>query len=167
LRRWREADREPFAAMNADPEVMEYFPAALTREQSDDLIEKIEAGFEIHGFGLWALELRSSGEFIGFTGLAAPEFDAHFTPTVEIGWRLARSAWSSGYATEAAQAALEFGFGQAGLAEIVSFTSTGNVRSRAVMKRIGMTRDPQDDFDHPRLPEGHPLRHHVLYRKAR
>ena len=145
---------------------MEHFPAVLTREQSDDLIEKIEAGFEVHGYGLWALELLASGELIGFTGLAVPEFEAHFTPAVEIGWRLARPAWGNGYATEAAEAALEFGFGEAGLAEVVSFTSAGNARSRAVMERIGMTRDPAEDFDHPGLPAGHPLRHHVLYRRV-
>jgi len=166
LRRWCRDDREPFAAINADPEVMEHFPAVLTREQSDDLIEKIEAGFEVHGYGLWALELLASGELIGFTGLAVPEFEAHFTPAVEIGWRLARPAWGNGYATEAAEAALEFGFGEAGLAEVVSFTSAGNARSRAVMERIGMTRDPAEDFDHPGLPAGHPLRHHVLYRRV-
>jgi RimJ/RimL family protein N-acetyltransferase len=164
LRRWCEADREPFAEMNADPEVMEYFPAVLTRRQSDDLIEKIEAGFEVHGFGLWALELKGGGEMIGFVGLAVPEFEAHFAPAVEVGWRLARSAWGHGYATEAARAALRFGFEDTGLTEVVSFTSTGNARSRAVMERLGMTHDSVDDFDHPGLPEGHPLRRHVLYR---
>jgi RimJ/RimL family protein N-acetyltransferase len=153
--------------MNGDPAVMEYFPAVLTRGQSDDLIEKIEAGFEVHGFGLWALELKDGGGMIGFAGLAVPDFEAHFTPAVEVGWRLARSAWGHGYATEVGRAALEFGFGEAGLAEVVSFTSTGNARSRAVMERIGMTHDPADDFDHPNLPESHPLRHHVLYRKLR
>jgi RimJ/RimL family protein N-acetyltransferase len=152
--------------MNADSDVMEFFPEPLSRRQSDDLIEKIEAGFEVNGYGLWALELRSTGEFIGFTGLAPPEFEAHFTPAVEVGWRLARSAWGNAYATEAAQAALRFGFEEAGLAEVVSFTSAGNARSRAVMKRLGMTRDPAEDFDHPLLPKRHPLRRHVLYRAA-
>jgi ribosomal-protein-alanine N-acetyltransferase len=165
LRRWDEADREPFAEINADPLVMECFPAPLSRSQSDDLVEKIEAGFEAHGYGLWALELRSSGELIGFTGLASPELEAHFTPAVEIGWRLARSAWGHGYATEAGQAALGFASEEAGLTEVVSFTSTGNVRSRAVMERLGMSHDPEDDFDHPGIPAGHPLRRHVLYRK--
>lgn len=164
LRRWRDADREPFAALNGDSLVMEYFPDCLTRQQSDELIERIEAGFEQHGYGLWALQVRATGELIGFTGLEAPSFDAHFTPAVEIGWRLARSAWGNGYATEGARASLAFGFEQAGLAEIVSFTSTTNRRSRAVMERIGMTHDPSDDFDHPDLPEGHRLRRHVLYR---
>ncbi len=150
--------------MNGDLEVMEHFPEPLSHEESDALVKRIEAGFEANGFGLWALEVRGSGEFIGFTGLAVPGFEAHFTPAVEVGWRLARSAWGLGYATEAATAALEFGFGEAGLSEVVSFTSIGNTRSRAVMERIGMTHDPDDDFDHPDLPEGDPLRRHVLYR---
>ena len=166
LRRWRVADREPFAAINADPQVMEHFPAPLSGEQSDELVERIEAGFEANGFGLWALEVRESGELIGFTGLAVPGFEAHFTPAVEVGWRLARPAWGHGYATEAALAALEFGFGEAGLDEIVSFASAGNARSRAVMERIGMTHDPAYDFDHPSLPAGHPLRRHVLCRQV-
>jgi RimJ/RimL family protein N-acetyltransferase len=152
--------------MNADPGVMEHFPELLTREESDALIGRIEGGFEAHGFGLWALEVRGTGEFIGFTGLAAPDFEAHFTPAVEVGWRLARSAWGSGYATEAGRAALQFGFQEAGLGEIVSFTAPANRRSRAVMERIGMSRDPDDDFDHPGLPVGDPLRPHVLYRIA-
>jgi RimJ/RimL family protein N-acetyltransferase len=164
LRRWQVADREPFAAMNADPVVMEFFPDRLTREQSEDLIEKIEAGFEANGFGLWALEVQATGEFVGFTGLAKPTFDAHFTPAVEVGWRLARSAWGKGYATEAARAAIAYGFEEAGLVEIVSFTTATNMRSRAVMERIGMTHDLDDDFDHPALPAGHPLGRHVLYR---
>lgn len=151
--------------MNADPVVMEHFPEPLSRAQSDELIERIEAGFEANGFGLWALEVLATGEFIGFTGLAVPELEAHFTPTVEVGWRLARSAWGNGYATEAGAAALNLGFKEAGLAEVVSFTSIGNQRSRAVMERLGMGRDPADDFDHPGLPRGHPLRRHVLYRK--
>jgi ribosomal-protein-alanine N-acetyltransferase len=164
LRRWRAADREPFAAMNADPVVMEYFPDRLTREQSDDLIEKIEAGFDANGFGLWALQVKSTGEFVGFTGLAKPSFKAHFTPAVEVGWRLTRSAWGKGYATEAAQGALAFGFEDVGLDEIVSFTTATNKRSRAVMERIGMTHNPDDDFDHPDLQNGDPLIRHVLYR---
>jgi RimJ/RimL family protein N-acetyltransferase len=166
LRRWREDDREPFAVINADPAVMEHFPDRLTRRQSDDLIETIEAGFESHGYGLWTLELRATGELIGFTGLAQPAFDAHFTPAVEIGWRLRRSAWGKGYATEAARAALAFGFEVAGLVEVVSFTTVANARSRAVMERIGMAHDPAGDFDHPGLPAGDPQRRHVLYRIA-
>ncbi len=166
LRRWRESDREPFAAMNSDPAVMEHFPELLSRRQSDGLVERIEAGFGANGFGLWALEVRGTGEFIGFTGLAVPGFEADFTPAVEIGWRLARSAWGNGYATEAAREVLRFGFEEARLDEIVSFTVPANRRSRAVMERIGMRRDPRDDFDHPGLSPGHPLRPHVLYRIA-
>jgi ribosomal-protein-alanine N-acetyltransferase len=164
LRRWRPGDRAPFAALNADPEVMRYFPSALTPEDSDGFIDRIEAGFGRYGFGLWALEVVAAGEFIGFTGLSVPSFDAHFTPAVEIGWRLARSAWGHGYATEAARGALASGFTDYGLDEVVSFTSLANVRSQAVMRRIGMTHDPADDFDHPRLPAGHPLQRHVLWR---
>jgi RimJ/RimL family protein N-acetyltransferase len=167
LRRWREEDREPFAAMNADPTVMEHFPAPLDRAGSDTFVDRIIAQHEQHGWGLWALEVRDTGRFIGFTGLAVPRFEAHFTPAVEIGWRLAREAWGFGYATEAALAALAAGFDELGLDEIVSFTAVGNTRSRAVMERIGMLHDPADDFDHPGLPEGHPLRRHVLYRLGR
>ncbi len=167
LRHWCEADRAPFAAMNADPAVMEFFPKPLTRTQSDALIGRIEAGFEERGFGLWALELRESGQFVGFAGLAVPEFDVHFMPAVEVGWRLARSAWGNGYATEAGRAALEFGFEWAGLSEIVSFTTAANLRSRAVMERLGMTHDSADDFEHPALPSGHPQRTHVLYRATK
>ncbi len=164
LRGWLEADLEPFAAMNADPVVMEHFPATLSRRQSDELVERVEAGFAENGFGLWALEVRETEEFIGFTGLAVPELEAHFMPAVEVGWRLARSAWGNGYATEAAREGLRFGFEEAGLSEIVSFTTPTNRRSRGVMERIGMSRDPRDDFDHPGLPPGHPQRPHVLYR---
>jgi ribosomal-protein-alanine N-acetyltransferase len=166
LRRWRETDREPSAALNADPFVMEYFPARLTRADSDQLIARIESGFDQRGYGLWALELRATGEFIGFTGLDTPSFEAHFTPAIEVGWRLARSAWEQGYATEAGLQSVGFGFEEAGLGEIVSFTSAANLRSRAVMKRIGMTHDPLDDFDHPELEEGDDLRRHVLYRMS-
>ena len=164
LRPWRDPDREPFAAMNADPEVMEHYPASLTPAESDALVERIRAGFQQHGYGLWAIEVVAGGEFIGYAGLAPASFESHFTPAVEIGWRLARPAWGHGYATEAARAALAFGFDQAGLREIVSFTSADNLRSQAVMRRIGMTHDPADDFDHPRLPNGHRLRRHLLYR---
>jgi RimJ/RimL family protein N-acetyltransferase len=164
LRGWREGDLAAFAAMNADPAVMEHFPGTLSRRESDELIERIEGGFEANGFGLWALEVQETGEFIGFTGLAVPGFEAHFTPVVEIGWRLAPSAWGKGYATEAGGAALAFGFEQGGLAEVISFASVGNRRSHTVMERLGMTHDPADDFDHPSLPPGHPQRRHVLYR---
>jgi RimJ/RimL family protein N-acetyltransferase len=164
LRRWRHGDREPFAAMNADPGVMEHFPARLTRSESDALVDRIEASFEERGFGLWALGIAGTGEFIGFTGLSVPRFDAHFTPAVEIGWRLARPFWGYGYASEAARRVLGFAFRDLGLPGLVSFTSVTNVRSQAVMKRIGMTHDPADDFDHPGLDYGHPLRRHVLWR---
>jgi RimJ/RimL family protein N-acetyltransferase len=167
LRRWHASDREPFAALNGDGRVMEHFPAPLTRAESDRLIARIEAGFERRAFGLWALEVRATGEFVGFTGLEATSLRAHFTPAVEVGWRLARSAWGRGYATEAALAALAFGFTEMGLDEIVSFTSIGNLRSRAVMERVGMRRDPAEDFDHPLVAEGDPLRRHVLYRISR
>ncbi|MEZ0070797.1 GNAT family N-acetyltransferase [Planotetraspora sp. GP83] len=162
LRRWRGSDREPFAALNADPAVMEHFPATLSRAESDAFVDQAEARFDERGFGLWAVE--TAGTFIGFTGLSVPRFTAHFTPAVEIGWRLARAAWGYGYASEAARAVLDDGFGRLRLAEIVSFTATDNLRSQAVMRRIGMTRDAAGDFDHPVLPEGSPLRRHVLYR---
>ncbi len=165
MRRWRDADRAPFAALNADPVVMEHFPAPLTREESDALVDRIKDGFETFGFGLWALEVGATGEFVGFTGLSVPRFDAFFTPAVEVGWRLARPAWGKGYASEAARAALHVGFTDHGLTEIVSFTSAGNGRSRAVMERIGMAFDRE--FDHPALPEGDRLRRHVLYRISR
>ena len=166
LRRWKDEDRAPFAALNADPAVMEHFPARLTRAESDAFVDRIEQQLEDRGWGLWALEERSSGRFLGFTGLNVPGFQAHFTPAVEIGWRLARDAWGFGYAGEAARAAAAVAFDEVGLDEIVSFTATSNVRSMRVMERIGMTRDPADDFDHPALPEGSPLRRHVLYRLA-
>jgi len=165
MRRWRDADREPFAALNADPEVMEHFPNRLTREESDALVDRIEAAFDEQGYGLWAVVAESG--FIGFVGLQPVRFTAHFTPAVEIGWRLTRSAWGHGYASEAAVAARDFAFRKAGLDEIVSFTTYRNERSQAVMRRIGMRRDPADDFDHPRLPVDHPMRPHVLYRLTR
>ncbi|HST46323.1 MAG TPA: GNAT family N-acetyltransferase [Jatrophihabitans sp.] len=164
MRRWQAADRAPFAALNADPEVMAHFPNLLDRAASDAFVDRIEAGFEANGFGLWALERLDTGEFIGFTGLSVPGFAAHFTPAVEVGWRLCRAAWGQGFATEAGRQALAVGFGSYGLAEIVSFTATGNAASRAVMHRLGMTRDPASDFEHPSVPAGHRLRRHVLYR---
>jgi len=166
LRRWREEDREPFARMNSDPAVMEFFPALLTREESDATVDRIEAHFAAHGFGVWATELKGTGEFIGFVGLCIPTFQSHFTPCVEIGWRLAAAHWGSGIATEGARSAVEFAIGELGLKELVSFTAEQNMRSRRVMEKIGMTHDVADDFEHPALPEGHWLRRHVLYRKA-
>ena len=167
LRRWRAGDREPFAAMSADPEVMEYYPAVADRGAADADVDRYEAHFETHGFGLWAVEAPGVAPFIGYVGLSRPTFEAHFTPAVEVGWRLGRAYWGQGYATEAAQAAVDAGFRELGLDEIVSFTVPGNFRSRRVMERLGMTHDPADDFDHPRMPEGHRLRRHVLYRLPR
>lgn len=167
LRRWLPADLEPFAAMNADPRVSEYLPTPLARAESDEKVARIHVHFEEHGFGLWAVEIPGITPFAGFVGLSAPRFEAHFTPAIEIGWRLGAEHWGRGYATEGARAALAFGFDVARLEEIVSITVPANARSRHVMEKIGMTRDPADDFDHPLLPEGHPLRRHVLYRIAR
>lgn len=170
LRRWTDADLEPFAAMNADPMVMRHFPNVLDREASDALVRQFDQHFDEHGFGLWVLELKDGGSspsaFLGFVGLWRTTFDAHFTPCVEVAWRLAGSAWGKGYAVEAAREACRVGFEQIGLREIVAHTVPDNFRSRRVMERLGMTHNASDDFDHPRLPEGHPLRHHVLYRLA-
>jgi RimJ/RimL family protein N-acetyltransferase len=160
LRQWREDDREPFAALNADPVVMEHFPSTMTREASDAFVDFNIATIAERGWGLWAVD--ADGEFIGFVGLNEPRF----RPGVEIGWRLARTAWGHGYATEAARAVLAFAFDELGLGEVISFTSTTNVRSQRVMERIGMTRDPADDFDHPNVTDER-LRRHVLYRAAR
>jgi RimJ/RimL family protein N-acetyltransferase len=164
LRRWREEDREAFAAMNADARVMEFFRSPLNRAESDAMVDRIEKHFGEHGFGLWAIAIPDGAPFIGFAGLSVARFSAPFTPRVEVGWRLAFAHWGHGYATEAARLALGYGFGTLGLAEIVSFTSVTNHRSRAVMERLGMRRDPAEDFDYPSLPERHPLRRHVLYR---
>ena len=159
LRQWREDDREPFAALNADPVVMEHFPSTMTREQSDSFVDFNVATIDERGWGLWAVE--ADGAFIGFVGLNEP----NFRPGVEIGWRLARAAWGHGYATEAAQAVLAFAKDELGLDEVISFTSTTNLRSQRVMQRIGMTHDPADDFDHPRVEDPR-RRRHVLYRLA-
>jgi RimJ/RimL family protein N-acetyltransferase len=167
LRRWRPSDRAPFAAMNADPAVMAHFPSTLTAAESDSLADAIEANMVARGFGLWALEVPGVVPFAGFVGLSVPGFTAPFTPCVEIGWRLAAAQWGRGYATEAARAVLVHAWDVVGLDEVVSFTTAGNTRSRAVMERLGMRYDPVDDFDHPRLAAGHPLRRHVLYRVAR
>lgn len=164
LRRWTAADWKPFAAMNVDPLVMEFFDRPLSAEESKAAAERIQAHFERHGFGLWAVELRESKRFIGFMGLSVPGFRAHFTPCVEIGWRLSPACWGRGLATEAARKVLQHGFEQIGLEEIVSFTSPANLRSRRVMEKLGMTHDSRDDFEHPGLPQGHGLRPHVLYR---
>jgi RimJ/RimL family protein N-acetyltransferase len=164
LRHWCDADLEPFAMLNADPQVMEYFPGTLTRHESDALAARIRSRLEACDFGLWAVEVPGADPFIGFVGLSVPRWVAHFTPCVEIGWRLARTHWSRGYATEAAAAVLDYGFYDLKLAAIVSFTAVANRRSQAVMRRLGMTHVPGDDFLHPNLPAGHPLCPHVLYR---
>ncbi|MED7928319.1 GNAT family N-acetyltransferase [Nonomuraea sp. LP-02] len=165
LRRWRDSDLEPWAAMNADPEVREHLGDLLTREQSDASVSRFQAEFDRRGYGWWAVEVEATGEFIGFAGL--DEVDDHLPFTgVEIGWRLARSAWGQGYATEAALAVLAHGFDALELPEILAVTTATNHRSQAVMRRIGMTRDPADDFVDPTEPEG-PLRPNVLYRVTR
>lgn len=165
LRRWREADSEPFYRMNSDPRVMEFFPACLTRAESDALIARAEAHFEKHGFGPFAVETRDGGYLAGFVGLMIPAFEAHFTPCVEIGWRLAHGCWNQGLATEAATHVLRLAFDELGLYDVVSFTVPANLRSRRVMEKLGMTYS--GEFDHPGLAEGHPLRRHVLYRKSK
>ena len=164
LRRWREADLEPFAALNSDIEVMQYFPSTLDRAQSAAMIERIEKSFSEDALGLWAVEESESRDFIGFVGLSKPKFKAHFTPCVEVGWRLAKQYWGKGYAREAAQAAMQDGFDRLALVEIVSFTAKLNARSIKVMERLKMTRNERDDFMHPVLAPDHPLCLHVLYR---
>jgi RimJ/RimL family protein N-acetyltransferase len=167
LRAWRESDRDPFYRMNADSEVMRYFPSVLSRQESDALVDRMERQYEQRGFTFYAAELRKGGEFLGFIGISVPVFEAHFTPCVEIGWRLAKAYWGRGLATEGAREVLRYSFSGLGLTEIVAFTVPANMPSRRVMEKIGMTHDPADDFDHPSLPEGHPLRRHVLYRMRR
>jgi ribosomal-protein-alanine N-acetyltransferase len=167
LRRWQQSDREPFARLNADPRVMEFFPGVLTLEESNALVDRIEDRFLERGFGFCAAELRQDHSFIGFIGLGVPSFQAHFTPCVEIGWRLATEYWGRGLATEGARAMGRYAFDVLKLDALVSFAVTGNMRSRRVMEKLGMRRDPAEDFDHPKLTEGHPLRRHVLYRLHR
>ena len=167
LRQWRASDLEPFAALNADPRVMEFMPGLLSSAESDALAQRCAAEIARLGFGFWATELRASGQFIGFVGLHVPAFEASFTPCVEIGWRLERTSWGNGFGTEAARECLRFAFESLALEEVVSFTVPLNGRSRAVMERLGMRHDPLGDFDHPRLPAEHPLRRHVLYRLRR
>jgi ribosomal-protein-alanine N-acetyltransferase len=167
LRPWRDEDLEPLAALNADPTVMEHFPGCLSRRESEAMAARIAAHFEMHGFGLWSVEAPGAAEFIGLVGLTTPRFEAAFTPCVEVGWRLAAEFWGLGYASEAARAAVQFGFDELGLAEIVSYTVPQNWRSRRVMERLGMTHAPQDDFEHPLIDKGHPLSRHVFYRLPR
>lgn len=170
LRPWRDSDLAPFATLNADPEVMEHFPATLTAAESDALARHFRAAMAERGFGWFAAEVPGVAPFIGFIGLSVPDFGAHFLPpdhrVVEVGWRLARPFWGRGYATEGARECLRFGFEALGLPGIVAFTTPANLRSQAVMRRLGMTHDPADDFDHPKLPPGHRLQRHVLYRVA-
>jgi RimJ/RimL family protein N-acetyltransferase len=167
LRHWRESDREPFARLNADPRVMEYMPRTLSEGESAALVERIEAHLRQHGFGLYAVELRRDRGFLGFIGLNVPSFHAAFTPCVEIGWRLAPEYWGQGLATEGARNIVGYAFEILRLDGLVSFTVPANARSRRVMEKLGMAHDPAEDFDHPRLPAGHPLRRHVLYRLSR
>ncbi len=167
LRPWRETDKAPFAALNSDPRVYATLGGPLMHTDSDAFADRIAAHILEHGWGLWAVEVPGAQDFIGYVGLSRPRFEAHFTPCVEIGWRLAFDHWGKGYTTEAARAVLDFGFGTLALPEIVSFTTVSNARSRAVMERIGLTHDARDDFDHPMLGIDHPLRRHVLYRLRR
>ena len=162
LRPWRDSDAAPFAAMSADPAVMEHYPSVLIRAQADAVIARIRAHFAREGFGYWALEAPGIAEFVGFTGIARPGF----MPVVEVGWRLARPYWGLGLATEAGRAAIDWGFDRLGLDEIVAFVVPMNLRSQRVMGRLGMTRDPAADFEHPMVPVGHRLRPHWLYRIA-
>lgn len=164
LRLWCEDDLEPFAALNADPRVREFFPSLPTYGESAESMRYIHSHFERHGFGLWAVEVIDVVPFIGFIGLSVPSFNAPFMPCVELGYRLAFEHWGQGYATEGARAAIAFGFRNVGLPEIVAMTATANERSRRVMERIGMTHSAADDFDHPNIVAGHSLRRHVLYR---
>jgi ribosomal-protein-alanine N-acetyltransferase len=164
LREWRDGDLQPFAAMNADPEVMAHFRAPLTREESDAFAERIRARLADDGWGLWAAEVIDGPEFIGFIGLASPRFEAHFTPAVEVGWRLSRDSWGRDLAPEGGRAVLDLAFGDLRLDEVVSITVPDNWKSRRVMEKLGMTYDPADDFENPTLPVGHPLRANVVYR---
>ena len=167
LRRWRDGDKDAFAALNSDPLVMEHFPGVLTREESDRMIRHMELHFEEFGYGLWAVDIRWADRLIGFCGLSVPTFHTHFTPAVEIGWRFVKEEWGNGYATEAARAVVDFGFEQADLDQILSWTIPANERSQGVMERLGMTRAPELDFDHPRFLDDDRLRRHVVYRLTR
>lgn len=167
LREWRDGDVSEFIAMNGDPRVMEFFPETYTEKRTRRFVDRIRARWIELGYGLWAVERKDTIRFIGYVGLWPATFPAHFTPAVEVGWRLAADQWGNGYATEAGRAALRYGFDTVGLDEIVSFTSGLNVRSWRVMERLLMRRDAGGDFEHPNVPEGHPLRPHVLYRTRR
>ena len=164
LRRWQDSDLPVFAAMNCCPKVMKNFPSILTRAESDAMVERMSQEFEDCHYGLWAVEILDSSQFIGFVGLHKPNFEAHFTPCVEVGWRLTLDAWGKGYATEAAKAAIDDFFERLSLGEIVSMTSLHNTDSIRVMERLGMTRNVEEDFDHPKVTPGDRLCRHVLYR---
>ena len=163
LRQWCTADREPFAVLNADPKVMEFYPAPLSRTESDAMANRCQALIAERGWDFWAVETKSENEFIGFAGLHTPAPELPFSPCIEVGWRLAAKHWGKGFATEAARGALRIGFERLGLAEIVSFTSAINLRSRAVMVKLGM-RETEETFEHPNVPVGSALRQHCLYR---
>jgi RimJ/RimL family protein N-acetyltransferase len=165
LRGWEDRDRGEFARLNASSEVMEFFPSAWTSSESDAVFEKLKKDIDERGWGLWALEEKSSGNFIGFTGLAIPRFEAAFLPAIEIGWRILPEFWNRGLATEAALKSLWFGFHVLNLEEIVSFTAVGNVKSQRIMEKIGMTRCMEKDFLHPNVPDGHVLKPHVVFVK--
>jgi RimJ/RimL family protein N-acetyltransferase len=167
LREWRDEDVEPFCRINADERVCEFLGKTITREETRAMVERNRVDFQEQGFGLWALEVKGGPAFIGYTGLGIPSFQAHFTPCVEIGWRLAFEHWGKGYATEAAKAVLNHAFTRLEIAEIIAITVPNNRRSRAVMEKIGMKRDWDGDFDYPMLPPDHPLSRHVLYRIRR
>ena len=167
LRQWRTSDLGPFAELNADPRVMEFFPARLDRAASDALALRIEAKIAERSWGLWAAEIRATGEFIGFIGLQPPIAQLPCSPCIEVGWRLAHPYWGKGFATEGARAALRFGFEKLGLDEIVSLTVPANRRSRAVMERLGMQEDKAGTFEHPAIAPDNPLRLHCLYRLSR
>jgi RimJ/RimL family protein N-acetyltransferase len=165
LRNWQDSDLAGYAAMNCDPEVMKYFPRPLTHEESEASMNRLRALIDQQGWGLWAVEV--AGGFAGFAGLAVPKFEAPFMPCVEIGWRLRREYWGRNIAYRAAQQALDFGFGTLNLPEIATFTASANARSRRLMERLQFVRDEANDFDHPNIAKGHPLRRHVLYRRKR
>lgn len=167
LRAWRETDLPPFVALNSDPEVMAHFPSTLDESETLEIVKRIRIHFERHDFGLYALERREDERFLGFVGLNWVPFESHFTPAVEIGWRLAQHAWGAGYASEAASAVLRYAFEVLNMPEVVSFTVPANTRSTAVMQRIGLGHDPADDFKHPLLASDDVLRQHVLYRVTR
>ncbi len=162
LREWKEEDKEPFFKLNSDPRVMKFMPKLLSKQESNDFVERIKLGFKQDGYSFFAVELIKDKTFIGLIGLSIPKFHSFFTPCVEIGWRLAYDYWGKGYATEGAKASVDYGFKELGLFEIVSFTVPENIRSRTVMERIGMRY--VDEFNHPVLPQGHPLEKHVLYK---